>query len=114
MLPDPLSTIELDVFKCSDLLSASSPPLLIDCREIQEYEHCKIANSVLVPLSNFAVILKSIEYSQNLPIIVYCHHGVRSLYAVHYLRDAGFNKSFSMAGGIDQWSVLIDSAIQRY
>lgn len=47
------------------------------------------------------------------PIIVYCHHGVRSLYATQFLKYHGFD-ALSLAGGIDLWSVEIDPSIPRY
>ena len=47
-------------------------------------------------------------------IIVYCHHGRRSLYAVEQLRALGYANAQSMAGGIDRWSAEIDSEVPRY
>lgn len=47
------------------------------------------------------------------PIIVYCHHGVRSLYATQFLKYHGFD-ALSLAGGIDLWSVEIDPRVPRY
>ncbi len=42
-------------------------------------------------------------------LIVFCHHGVRSLNVVHWLREQGVDACQSMAGGIDRWSLEIDS-----
>jgi rhodanese-related sulfurtransferase len=50
---------------------------------------------------------------KNIPIICYCHHGVRSLAAAEILRSKGF-EAYSLAGGIDQWSLDIDPKITRY
>jgi adenylyltransferase/sulfurtransferase len=47
-------------------------------------------------------------------IVVYCHHGVRSLNVVNWLRQQGIPNVQSMEGGIDAWSVLIDPAVARY
>ena len=47
------------------------------------------------------------------PIIVYCHHGVRSLYAVQFLKFHGFD-ALSLRGGIDAWSLEIDPNVPRY
>ena len=47
-------------------------------------------------------------------IVVYCHHGVRSLRVTQALRGAGFVKVQSMAGGIDQWSLQVDASVPRY
>lgn len=47
------------------------------------------------------------------PLIVYCHHGVRSLYATQYLKYHGYD-ALSLAGGIDLWSLEIDPTVPRY
>ena len=47
-------------------------------------------------------------------IIVYCHHGVRSLKVTSLLRQHGFGSAVSMAGGIDRWSVEVDATVPRY
>jgi rhodanese-related sulfurtransferase len=48
------------------------------------------------------------------PLIVYCHHGVRSLNVVHWLREQGIEACQSMAGGIDAWSLVVDPSVPRY
>jgi rhodanese-related sulfurtransferase len=48
------------------------------------------------------------------PIIVHCHHGVRSLRVTHWLRDRGFAAVSSMQGGIDAWSTEVDPNVPRY
>jgi rhodanese-related sulfurtransferase len=114
MLPDPSHSFELDVTQCQTLLKSENPPLLIDCRELHEYTHCRIQGATLVPLSNFMGPAETEFSREDTPAIIYCHHGVRSLNAVFYLREQGFTHTYSMAGGIDQWSLLIDSEISRY
>ncbi len=48
-----------------------------------------------------------------LPLIVYCHHGVRSLHATQFLKYHGFD-ALSLRGGIDLWSQEIDPSVPRY
>jgi len=47
------------------------------------------------------------------PVIVYCHHGVRSRQVAGFLREQGYDAR-SLAGGIDAWSQQIDPACPRY
>ena len=56
------------------------------------------------------------ELPRNLPIIVYCHSGVRSAAVVEYLSKLDdFSGSVSnLEGGIDRWSIEVDSNIPRY
>ena len=48
------------------------------------------------------------------PLIVFCHHGMRSLMVVNWLREHGLAECSSMSGGIDQWSLSVDPAVPRY
>ena len=47
-------------------------------------------------------------------IVVYCHHGMRSLQVAMWLRAQGLADVQSMAGGIDQWSQTVDPSVPRY
>ncbi len=49
-----------------------------------------------------------------LPIVVYCHHGIRSLHTAMYLADAGFETLYNLQGGIDAWAAQIDENMARY
>ena len=111
---DNLEALEYDIEQCHSLLNSASPPILIDCREIHEHSFCRIEGSTLVPLSQFQDLIEAAFPSADTPAIIYCHHGVRSLNAVIYLREQGFAHTYSMRGGIDQWSLHIDSKVARY
>ena len=84
---------------------------LLDVRNQNEYEIAKIKNSKLVPLSQLES--KIDEIPKDKEIIVYCHHGNRSLNAVEILRKYNFNAK-SLVGGIDVWSRFIDDSIPQY
>ena len=47
-------------------------------------------------------------------LIVYCHHGVRSLSGAALLQRLGHGEVFSLAGGIDAWSCEVDPGVPRY
>ena len=47
-------------------------------------------------------------------IVVYCHHGIRSLDAIYLLQQIGFKRVSSLVGGIDRWSREIDPNINQY
>ena len=57
--------------------------------------------------------LPSLE-AEDAPLIVFCHHGMRSLQVTQWLRRQGLEECMSMAGGIDRWSLEIDPAVPRY
>lgn len=88
---------------------------LVDVREEQEWNICRIEGANLVPMNTVPSRLQELEaQADSTPLIVYCHHGVRSLNVVHWLRRNGVENCQSMAGGIDRWSVRIDPALPRY
>jgi rhodanese-related sulfurtransferase len=58
--------------------------------------------------------LAEIEAWRDRPVVVHCHHGVRSLRVAHWLRERGFSGARSMRGGIDAWSLEVDASIPRY
>jgi rhodanese-related sulfurtransferase len=54
------------------------------------------------------------ELDEDQHLLVLCHHGARSLSVAAWLRNQGFDKAQSVAGGIDAWSRQIDPTIPRY
>jgi rhodanese-related sulfurtransferase len=106
--------LEISCQETRDLLDGENSPILIDCREPDEHSFCHIKGAILVPLSDFARKVDSLFQNTDQVAIVYCHHGVRSLYATQYLQQRGFNNARSMHGGIDAWSLKIDASIARY
>lgn len=96
------------------MLDAKSDFVFIDCRTPGEFTHCKIAGTQLLPVQEAPARLGEIEELKDKKIIVTCHHGARSLRMAMLLRQTGFTDVFSMAGGIDLWSIDIDQAIPRY
>lgn len=86
---------------------------LIDVREEKEYETCRIEDSLLIPLSEFAKRALN-ELKPEDEIIIHCHHGGRSQKACEYLAGQGFKKVANLAGGIDEWSLKIDPKVPRY
>jgi len=87
---------------------------LIDCREDDEWQVCRIEGAELVPLSQFGELAPLRFHDLNEHLIIYCHHGMRSQRAATWLRQHGFVNAQSMRGGIDAWADLVDPAMPRY
>ena len=94
--------------------NSGEPIFLLDCRESDEYELVRIASATLLPMSEIANRIGEIDDRHNTEIVVYCHHGVRSLRVADWLRNRGFAHVKSLAGGIDQWASEIEPALSRY
>ena len=86
--------------------------LLLDVRTNEETAVCTLPDSVHIPMN--LIPLRSNELPDGLPIVVYCHHGIRSLHTAMYLADAGFKTLYNLQGGIDAWAAQIDENMARY
>lgn len=86
---------------------------LIDVREVPEYQICQIEGATLIPMRSIPQHLQELD-DDGPPVIVFCHHGVRSLSVVDWLRRQGVENCQSMAGGIDLWSLTVDPMVPRY
>jgi rhodanese-related sulfurtransferase len=86
---------------------------LIDVREPWEFETASISGAKLLPMGDVPSRAHQ-ELDPEGPIIVVCHHGVRSLNVTAWLRQQGFEKAQSMQGGIDAWSRRVDASVPLY
>ena len=86
---------------------------LIDVREPDEYLVCRLDGATLIPMRQIPEQFDNLE-DIDVPLIVFCHHGVRSLKVVEWLREQGLMECQSMAGGIDAWSREVDGEVPRY
>jgi rhodanese-related sulfurtransferase len=88
---------------------------LIDVREPLEHQQASITDAQLMPMRTVPANLPDIEgKSDEGAIVVFCHHGMRSLQVVNWLREQGVANCQSMAGGIDRWSCEVDASVPRY
>lgn len=86
---------------------------LLDVREPWETSLGSIPGARLIPMGDLPSRAHQ-ELDPDAHIVVYCHHGSRSLSATMWLREQGFTRAQSMAGGIDAWSQKVDPSIPRY
>jgi rhodanese-related sulfurtransferase len=94
-------------------LDSGSALLLIDVREPEEHAVCRIDGSRLLPMQSIPLHIEELIQEAS-EIVVFCHHGVRSLSVVDWLRRQGVENCRSMSGGIDLWSRRIDPTVPRY
>lgn len=86
--------------------------LLIDVREPWEHEICRLPGAHLIPLADLPGRYQELLDADE--VVLYCHHGIRSLDAAVWLRQQGVENARSVAGGIDRWSLEIDPSVPRY
>jgi rhodanese-related sulfurtransferase len=111
-MPAPL---EVDPQEVKQRIDSGEKLHLIDVREPHEFAQAKIEGATLIPMRSVPGELQDLDArAGEATLIVYCHHGVRSLNVVHWLREQGVDACQSMAGGIDAWSLRVDSSVPRY
>ncbi|MFW5652946.1 MAG: rhodanese-like domain-containing protein [Planctomycetota bacterium] len=111
------SELEVSPRDVRSMQEADAPHVLYDCRTPPEREMAKIeGDSVFIPMQELAERVDELEKYRDAeaPLIVYCHHGVRSLRVAAWLQQQGFENARSMAGGIDGWSHAIDPDVPIY
>jgi len=94
------------------LQNTDAEPLLLDVREPAEFEICHIDGSQLLPMGKVAASVD--ELPQQRPIVVICHHGMRSYSIARYLEQQGFEPVFNLRGGLDAWARMVDLDMPTY
>ncbi len=85
--------------------------VLLDVREPFEHELANLGG-ILMPLNQLRHRFKELDTEKE--IVVYCHRGNRSAYAVNFLLQKGFHNVKNLVGGIDDWSTRVDPNLPRY
>ena len=106
---------EISPAQLADRLHAPSAqrPALLDVRFPHEHAYVALPGSVLIPLPELEERADELEAFEGRSVVVYCHHGVRSLDGAAFLRARGLD-AVSLRGGIDRFSVEADPRLPRY
>lgn len=105
--PEEITPTEL-----AALLESGAPVQLVDVRETWEVELAALPGAMVLPLMRLPELVDAID--PEVPIVAYCHHGIRSAQAAGYLLARGFDEVRHLAGGIDAWAEEVDHGMRRY
>lgn len=94
------------------LRDAQAEFTFLDCREAWECEAAHIEGTKHIPMQDIPARIQELDPEDH--IVVICHHGVRSMNVTAWLRQQGFDKVQSVAGGIDRWSRVVDPKVPTY
>ena len=108
------SLLEIDCKTLKAKIDAGEDFLLLDCREREEHQLVSLPEAELIPISEIQDRNGELEPRRETEIVVYCHHGIRSLQVTKWLLQQGFSDVKSLAGGIDQWAQEIEPCLPRY
>ncbi len=96
-------------------LERHDPVWLLDVREPNERDICRISGATLIPLGELGKRLGEVPSGPDAPdIVVHCKGGVRSAKAVQLLRDHGYTRVRNLKGGIIEWIRKIDPTQPTY
>ena len=94
-------------------LQAGDDLQLVDVREEMEYDYCHLPGSLLLPLDELP--RRAAEIRTEGPVVLICHHGVRSAHATAYLRQhLGRPNVLNLRGGVAAWTARVDADFPTY
>lgn len=111
-----IAPLEITAVEASRILreQGAGECLLLDCRTPEEHATARIQGALLIPMQDLPQRVSELDSWQSRQIVVYCHHGVRSLRVTHWLRARGYEHVSSLRGGIEAWSLDVDPQVPRY
>lgn len=87
-----------------DSLAVKNNYILLDARELEEFNVSHLKNAVCVGYDYFKLNnVTSIIKDKKTPIVVYCSLGVRSEDVAEKLKKAGYFNVYNLFGGIFEW-----------
>lgn len=109
---DTSSIRRMSVQELCEWREAGKPLQLIDVREPDEWEICKLPHSLLIPMGMINGMIPQLR--RDIPTALLCHHGMRSLIIAQQLDAAGFTDLYNVEGGIHAWACQIDEKMDVY
>lgn len=85
------------------MLMSRSKPLVLDVRDVAEFEAGHIQGAKHIPLAELPNRIKEIEKYKEKPVLVHCQRGMRSKTACTLLRAQQFTKLHQLQGGLMAW-----------
>lgn len=93
-------------------LDQGEPIMLLDVREPEEVAIVHLPGAVHIPMGDIPGRLHELDPDKE--IVVYCHHGVRSMRVAMFLAQRDFAQVKNLAGGIDAWALDVAPGMTRY
>lgn len=103
---------EIDVETLEEMSLTDHPHAVLDVREPWEVAVAAFGGSIHIPMRQLPFSLEQLPTDKDLVVI--CHHGIRSLRVMAWLRQNGFERVTSLRGGVQAWADRIDPSMPRY
>lgn len=102
----------INVQQLKALRDAGEAHLVLDVREASELQAASLDGALHVPLMTLPDRVS--EIPADMPVVVMCHHGMRSMNAVQWLRANGMDNVVNLIGGISAWAREVDPSVGSY
>lgn len=96
----------------ADWLKREPALRVVDIRTREEHEAARIEGSTLFSQEIMQEMLG--RWPRQAALVIYDHHGNKSMDAAAYFAGHGFENVRALRGGIDAWSLEVDAAVPRY
>ncbi len=106
------NSLEIDTDTLRELRESGADIQLVDIRDDWERQICALSGTIDIPMARLPHELDRL--SPDTPVVVLCHHGVRSMQVAAWLRQQGFAGAVSIRGGIDAWARQLDPTLPLY
>ena len=103
---------EISALEAANLKKTQAEVVFLDVREDSELAICRIKGALHIPMGQIPARIDALPKDK--PLIVFCHHGMRSLNVLQYLEGQGFENVTNLSGGIHAWSTTVDPSVARY
>lgn len=105
--------LEITATELKQRLDAGEDIQVIDVREQNEFDFCRMPGTKLIPLGE--VLSRVDEIDPERVTVVHCKMGGRSARAIEALQRSGFaGKLINLHGGITAWSNEVDPSVPKY
>jgi adenylyltransferase/sulfurtransferase len=112
--PPPVAAggADITVEELKQRLDRGEDVFILDVRNPEEIQICRIAGSAVIPLPQLPQRFGELDRARE--IVVHCKSGVRSQKAIQFLRLQGFTRLKNLTGGILAWADRIDKNMLKY
>ena len=94
---------EISVEETHQRIQKKEPTVLLDVREKEEIELGYIEGATFIPQGLLEQKVETLLPDKNIPVVVYCAGGIRSLAAAKLMKEKGYTHVYSMTKGINGW-----------
>lgn len=107
-----MAIAEMSPVELKRRLDAGDDLFVLDVRQPEEFDYCRLPGTTLIPLPDLPARLKELDPTRE--IVIHCRSGARSLQAAHFLAQIGFTQLHNLTGGILAWSDEVDPTVPKY